>query len=85
MHFITGVGDPISMFNNADPLQRLMESDPDYKYVEEQFYKEFDASIKSYIDGITQTVDQYKKERDIVFAKIQSIAKKVFENQNPVI
>ena len=45
MHFIVGVGDPMSMFNDADPLQRLIESDSDYKYVEDMFYKEFDASI----------------------------------------
>jgi hypothetical protein len=70
MHFIVGVGDPMSRFNDADPQQRLMENDFLYKQIEEAFYKEFDVAINSYIDGITQTVDQYKKEREFVFEKI---------------
>ena len=83
MSFIAGVGDPMSMFNEGDPQQKLMESDVEYKQIEESFYKEFDVAIQSYIEDINQTVDHYKKEREFVLAKIQSIANKVFENQTP--
>jgi hypothetical protein len=52
MHFILGVGDPMSRFNDADPQQRLMENDFLFKQIEDAFYKEFDVAINSYIDGI---------------------------------
>lgn len=46
MSFMAGVGDSMSMFNDADPVQKLMQSNPVYKQIDEQFYLDFDASIQ---------------------------------------
>ena len=85
MNFLVGVGDPMSMFNDADPAQKLMQSDPRYKQIDEQFYLDFDASIKQYIGRIEASVDQYKAEREAVLRKIQGIAESVYKNQSPQI
>lgn len=45
MKFLEGVGDSMSMFNNADPQQRFMMTNPTYCKIEDQFYRMFDASI----------------------------------------
>ena len=47
-----------------------MENDPEYKKIEEVFYRQFDASIKAYIGGIQKTIDHYKQERELVLEKI---------------
>ena len=58
------------MFNDADPAQRLMQSDPIYKQIDEQFYLDFDASITEYIGRIEGSVAKYKNEREAVLRKI---------------
>jgi DNA polymerase sigma len=85
MPFIVGVGDPMSIFNDADPEQKLLQNDLNYRQIEDQFYRDFDASIRQYIEKIASKVNKYKAERDAVLAKIQAIANKVFSNQSPTI
>jgi hypothetical protein len=35
MQFLEGVGDPMSMFNYADPEQKTMQADPTYQQIED--------------------------------------------------
>lgn len=70
MKFMAGIGDSMSMFNDADPVQKLMQSNPVYKQIDEQFYLDFDASIQEYIGRIEGSVAKYKNEREAVLRKI---------------
>lgn len=85
MSFMAGVGDPMSMFNDADQAQKLMQCDLRYKQIDEQFYVDFDTSIRQYIGKIEDSVDKYKNERAVVLREIQRIAVKVYANQTPQI
>lgn len=73
----------MSIFNDTDSSQKLLQSDSNYRQIEDQFYRDFDASIQSYIGKIASQVNKYKPEREAVLKKIQAIANKVFVNQNP--
>jgi DNA polymerase sigma len=57
----------------------------DQQLVEDSFYCKFDKDIYQYTKGINENIDEWQVERDIVLAKIQSIAEGAFKGQDPKI